>query len=365
MLYKLLCNINRSKFIPSVITLSNLQGYNSAITDLNIPIYSIGLSKNPLSFLKIIKLFHLLYKISPSIVHTWMYHSDLLGGLIAHIIGVPKIIWCVRHSNFSKNTVKISTYLIMRLCSLISNKIPHKIIYCSKKSAYIHQNFGYNKPNTVIISNGFDLNDFRPSTENRLNLRNELGTSPNSFLVGQVGRFHPQKNHLGFLKAACQLSSNFSQIHFLLVGEGVSSENQLLSDYIKENNLCSVVHLMGLRHDVSYVMSALDILVSPSTHGEAFPNVLGEAMSCGVPCVVTDVGDSAEIVGNTGFVVKCSDTSDLVTKISKLINLSKSQRSQLSINARIRVQLEYNILNIVKLYESVYLSYSNSNIYLL
>ena len=110
-------------------------------------------------------------------------------------------------------------------------------------------------------------------------------------------------------------------------------------------------------------MSALDILVSPSTHGEAFPNVIGEAMSCGVPCVVTDVGDSAQIVGNTGFVVKSSDTTDLVTKIMKLINLNKSERSQLSINARNRVQSEYNISNIVKLYESVYLANSNINLY--
>lgn len=363
MLYKLLCNINRSKFIPSVITLTNLQGYNSAITELNIKTYNIGLSKNPLSFYKIVYLIKILHKISPFIVHTWMYHSDLLGGLIAHIIGVPKVIWCVRHSDFSRNTVKISTYLVMRLCSFISNKIPHKIIYCSKNSADIHQKFGYNKTKTIIIPNGFDLSSFCPSTESRLSLRNELRISSNTFLIGQVGRFHPQKNHLGFLKAASLISNNFPQIHFLLVGKNVSSENKLLIDFIEKNNLFPVVHLMGLRHDISNVMSALDILVSPSTHGEAFPNVIGEAMSCGVPCVVTDVGDSAEIVGNTGFVVKSSDTSDLVSEIIKLINLSKSERSQLSVKARMRVQSKYNISNIVKLYESVYLSQSNNNIY--
>ena len=198
MLYKLLCNINRSKFIPSVISLTNLQGYNSAIAELNIKTYNIGLSKNPFSFYRIVNLFKILHKISPSIVHTWMYHSDLLGGLIAHIIGVPKVFWCVRHSDFSKNTVKISTYLIMRLCSFISNIIPHKIIYCSKISADIHQKFGYNKSKTIIIPNGFDLSSFCPSSENRLCLRNELGISPDTLLVGQVGRFHPQKKSSRF-----------------------------------------------------------------------------------------------------------------------------------------------------------------------
>ena len=365
MLYKLLCNIDQSKFIPSVITLTNLQGYNSAIAKLNIPIFNIGLSKNPLSFYKIINLFKILQKISPSIVHTWMYHSDLLGGLIAHILGVPKVIWCVRHSDFSKKTVKISTYLIMRLCALISNKVPHEIIYCSKNASYIHQNFGYNKTKTTIIPNGFDLKKFCPSTENRFKLRNELCISPNTILIGQVGRFHPQKNHLGFLKAACQISSKFSNVNFLLVGKDVSSNNKLLTTYIEENNLCSVVHLLGLRHDVSYIMSALDILVSPSTHGEAFPNVIGEAMSCGVPCIVTDVGDSAEIIGTTGLVVKISNTFDLITKISQFINLSKSQKAKLSINARMRVCSKYNISNVVKMYESVYLKDSHKNIYFL
>lgn len=354
MLYKVLSNLNRNRFKPVVITLRNSRGYNTLIKNLNIPIINIGLTNNIFSFFKIFKLFFVLHRISPSVVHTWMYHADLLGGIVAYILKVPRIIWCVRHSDFSTSTVKYSTFLIMKTCSLISNFIPDKIVYCSKRAATIHEGFGYCKYKKKIIPNGFDLTSFCPSPFDRLKIRNELKIDHASIIIGQVGRYHPQKNHLGFLKSIHLLNNEFPHIHFLLVGSDITPANTQINNFLCENNLTSVVHLLGLRHDIPSVMAALDILVSPSTNGEAFPNVIGEAMSCGVPCVVTNVGDSVEIIGNTGFVADAFDSSDIAEKIIKLIKLQPTERLKLSNDARQRVILHYNISNVINLYESLY-----------
>lgn len=354
MLYKVLSNLNRNRFKPVVITLTNLRGYNTSIKNLNIPIINIGLTNNISSFFKIFKLFVVLHRISPSVVHTWMYHADLLGGIVAYILKVPKIIWCVRHSDFSKSTVKYSTYLIMKFCTYLSKHIPNEIIYCSSRAADIHESFGYSTNKRKIIPNGFDLTNFRQSSSKRLKIRNELKINVNSILIGQVGRFHPQKNHLGFLKSICSINNKFPGTHFLLVGKGITHNNALISNFIFKNNLSSVVHLLGLRHDIPAIMASLDILVSASTNGEAFPNVIGEAMSCGVPCVVTNVGDSVEIIGNSGVVANAFDSSDIAEKIIKLINLHPSERLKLSKDARQRVKLHYDIRNVIKLYESLY-----------
>ena len=355
MLFKVLSNINRKSFDPIVITLSSLHGYNSSIKKLNIPIINIGISKNFLSCFKLFKLFFILHRLSPAIIHTWMYHADLLGGLIAYVLKVPKIIWCVRHSDFSKSTVKNTTYLIMRFCALLSKYIPNEIVYCSSKAAVIHECFGYSTNKTKIIPNGFDLTNFCQSPSKGLKIRNELKISSDSILVGHVGRFHPQKNHLGFLKAICSVTNNFPDTHFLLVGKDITPSNKLLNNYILKNNLNSVVHLLGLRHDIPAIMASLDILVSSSTNGEAFPNVIGEAMSCGVPCVVTNVGDSVEIIGNSGVVADAFDSQDIAENIIKLINLPASKRLQLSNIARQRIKLHYDIRTVIKLYESLYI----------
>ena len=354
MLFKVLSNINRNRFEPIVITLTNLHGYNRSIKKLNISIINIGLTKNIFSFFKLFKLFFILRSLSPSIVHTWMYHADLLGGLIAYVLNVPKIIWCVRHSDFSIGTVKYSTYLIMKFCTLLSKFVPDQIIYCSNKAADIHECFGYSKNKRKIIPNGFDLTNFCQSSTKSLKIRNELKINKNTTLIGHVGRFHPQKNHLGFLKSICIINNEFPNIHFVLVGKDITPNNILISNFVLQNNLSSVVHLLGLRHDIPAIMASLDILVSPSTNGEAFPNVIGEAMCCGVPCVVTNVGDSVEIIGNSGVVADAFDSSDIAAKIIKLINLHPFERLKLSNDARQRVKLHYDIHKVIKLYESIY-----------
>jgi glycosyltransferase involved in cell wall biosynthesis len=184
-------------------------------------------------------------------------------------------------------------------------------------------------------------------------VRCELKIPPQVPLVGWIGRLHPQKNVDGLFDAAAQLHRRMPQVHFLLAGEGLDVSNPSMSHATQASGVGEFTHLLGIRDDVPRLMAALDVLVSTSV-GEAFPNVLGEAMSCGVPCAVTDVGDSAYIVGDTGRVVASNDMTGLASRLEELLTLPPAERSALRERARERVAQYFDIRNVVKQYESFY-----------
>jgi glycosyltransferase involved in cell wall biosynthesis len=158
-----------------------------------------------------------------------------------------------------------------------------------------------------------------------------------------VARFDPQKNFAGFLAAAAAVRRRRRDVHFVLAGAGVNSKNETLVHLVERNQLGAAISLLGPRSDVPRLMAALDVCVLSSIYGEAFPNVLGEAMASGVPCVTTDVGDSAEIVGETGVVVAPGDDDALATGILRILSLSAEQWSVLGESARTRVKSVFSI----------------------
>ena len=185
-------------------------------------------------------------------------------------------------------------------------------------------------------------------------IRSELGLSKDTPLIGLIARFDPQKNHAGFFEAATQVHLSCPDAHFLLAGGGVEDNNPALRRAIKQAGVGTNTHLLGKREDISRLMAALDVLVSSSSFGEAFPNVLGEAMACCVPCVVTEVGDSMEIVGETGRVVAVGDMDGLAHNIVEILQLSYEERRAMGAKARERVRARYNIESVVRQYERFY-----------
>ncbi|MEA3397558.1 MAG: glycosyltransferase [Chloroflexota bacterium] len=205
----------------------------------------------------------------------------------------------------------------------------------------------------VVIPNGFDLNLFKPDLEGGPLIRQELRISEDTILIGMVGRFDPQKDHLNFIKAAALLQKRIKDVHFLLCGDDITWKNRKLSKWINEAGLPEHFHLLGRRNDVPRIMTALDI-ASSSSYGEGFPNVVGEAMTCGTPCVVTDVGDSALIVGDTGIVVPPKDSNDLALAWKELIEIGKDKRQKLGDDARLRIRDNFSLTSVVKRYEGLY-----------
>jgi glycosyltransferase involved in cell wall biosynthesis len=168
-----------------------------------------------------------------------------------------------------------------------------------------------------------------------------------------IGRFDRLKNHVGFFEAVGLLHKRMPQVHLVLAGQGVDTENSVLMQVAAEARVSANTHFLGLRNDMPSLMVALDVLALPS-FGEAFPNVLGEAMACGVPCVVTDVGDSASIVGDVGRVVASGDMAGLAREIEALLVLPAAVKTGLSERARARVEQHFEIGAVVRQYEDFY-----------
>jgi glycosyltransferase involved in cell wall biosynthesis len=206
----------------------------------------------------------------------------------------------------------------------------------------------------VVIPNGFDLARFQPDALARVAVRAELGVADDVPLVGLIGRFDPQKNHAGFFEATGYLHRRLPMVHFVLAGKGIDEGNRALMRMVEAAGVCHVTHLLGLRSDIPRLMAALDVLASSSSYGEAFPNVLGEAMASGVPCVVTDVGDSAYIVGDTGQVVLPGDMAGLAAAMEDVLTLPPAEKAALGERARARVAEHFEIGRVVRQYETFY-----------
>lgn len=289
MLLKVLERLDRQRFAPHVISLTTLGELAPHIAALGIPVDSVGMKPglpSPSGFFRLVRL---LKRLNPDVVHTWMYHADLLGGLAARLAGVSSIGWCIRNSNLDKDKTKLSTRAVVSLCASISKWVPSRILSCSEKARQVHVACGYAAEKMVVVPNGFDLSQFKPDLDARFRVRAELGLTDQTPLVGLIGRFDPQKNHAGFFEAAGVLHRRMPQVHFVLAGQGVDLSNAALMQTITQAGVLANTHLLGLRNDIPALMATLDVLAS-SSYGEAFPNVLGEAMACGVPCAVTDVG---------------------------------------------------------------------------
>ena len=212
---------------------------------------------------------------------------------------------------------------------------------------------GYRSDKSCIIPNGFDTKLFSPSEKNRSCVRSELNISEEAILIGLIGRFDPLKDHSGFLKAGAMLLSGKRGIFFLLAGREVDWQNQQLKQLIEKLGMSKKVFLLGERRDVHRITAALDIAACSSV-AEGFPNVIGEAMSCGIPCVVTDVGDSAWLVGDSGMVVPPRNHVALCEAWLKMIEMGSAERRILGERARKRIEDRFSIQKVAKKYEQLY-----------
>lgn len=354
MLYKLLSGINRERFDPTVISLIDRGKLRDSIEALGIPVHTASMKPGRPTPASILRLVRMTRRLKPDLIQGWMYHSCLAGQL-ANMFGARKtpVLWGIHCSDMCSTTEKKMTLAMVRLCAPLS-RLPARIVFVSQSSLSQHKNFGYHVEKSSVLPNGIDTQLFAPSAAARLSVRSELGLPENAFLIGLVGRYHPMKDHNSFLQAAALLLQDYPDAHFLLIGRGVNSENETLYRAIRELGLLKHIHLLGERTDTPRLSAALDIFTLSSSYGESFPNVIGEAMACGVPCVVTDVGDAAWIVGETGRVVPRKDPEALAQGWRDLIALGAEGRKTLGRAARLRVIEHFPLESVVAQYEALY-----------
>ena len=358
MLLKLLSRMNIDRFKNHVICLAEMGTVGQRILEHGIPVYALNMPRGRVTIEGLNRLRKLLSFLHPKILQTWMYHADLVGLLFAKLARVEHICWNIRCSNMDLASYQRTTRMTIKLCALLS-WLPDLIIANSREGLNYHRRVGYRSRRWAVIPNGFDLNKFKPDHQAKLRLVQELGlgSEESPLLIGYVARFDPMKDHPTFLDAACLLLQERRDVHFIMVGRDIDWRNRAVTARIPKS-LSSNFHLLGERNDIVEITAGLDIACCVSS-GEGFSNVIGEAMACGTPCVVTDVGDSAFIVGETGFVVKPRDSEGLAGAWRKLLALGRDGRSELGRAARKRIQDHFDISKIVERYEALYFSLLN------
>jgi glycosyltransferase involved in cell wall biosynthesis len=355
MLHKLISRIDRQRFDISVISLTTAGEIGRKIIDEGFPFLSIDASRRAPDPLALVRLIKALRRSRPDILQTWMYHADLVGGLASLFSRSIPVVWNVRHSDLDPIHMKKRTIRVANWCARLSRRLPERIVCCSRASMETHTAIGYDRSRMVVIPNGFDTSLFVPDNNARTSIRKELGIKRNAPLVGLVARYHPQKDHATFLKAAGILRTQFPGVHFALCGKGLTADNRDIVDMIGEEHLGDSVHLLGQRADIARIQASLDIASSSASSGEGFPNIIGEAMSCGVPCVVTDIGDSREIVGDCGIVIEPGRPEALAAGWKEILTTDREARTVLGERCRKRIEKYYEIGSVTARYEVLYL----------
>lgn len=354
MLLKLLSKMDRKQFDSIVVCLIPAGPVGKQITDLGVPVETLGLKRGHISPKGLFRCVQLIKKYRPDIIQTWLYHADLLGYLASRLTGFTNLIWNIRCTNMDLEKYSKVTTWVVKACAFFSN-YPVAILSNSDIAKGQHiELFGYNSKKFEIILNGFDLSVFKPDKESGMKVRLELGLLKDAICIGLVGRYDPQKDHASFIKAAQIVHQQFPDIDYIMAGKDVNPDNMEIVSLLRETSLENRFKLLDERSDVPDIMNALDFCCSSSAFGEGFPNVVGEAMACGVPCVVTDVGHSAVVVGATGIVVPPRQHEALAKAIMEFVLLPQKERIELGQKARQRIELNYSLEKIVGQYEALY-----------
>lgn len=358
MLYKLVRHGQPYWKKSLVVSLTSGGELAQRIRDTGVEVVELGLHSGSLNPFKLWRLIQLLRSSKPDVVQTWMYHADFIGGIAALLAGRVPVVWGIRHSTFDPSKSNPRTIRIAKLCARLSRFLPWRILCCSDASREAHLAMGYSSEKMIVVPNGFDVELFKPITSAGRRLRAELDLPEKCMLIGYVARFDPQKDHESFVKAAAILHRNHPDVHFLLMGSGMERGNEILCGWIEREEMSDRIHLLGNRTDLREIVPGLDISTMAAAYGEGFPNVVGEAMACGVPCVVTDVGDSAAIIGPTGVVVPPKNPEALVQGWQQLIDLGEEARKDLGFQARKRVMANYSIESVSRRYAELYATHA-------
>ncbi len=349
-LLNLLKTVERERYAPTVFSLRPIGSLGDEIKALGIETASANLigRMNLMGGIKSIKRW--LSVTRPDLIQGWMYHGNLSGS-----IGSRRhpVIWSIHSFPNAAALCATTTKLAVTLSRKISHSHSRAIIYCSRHALDLHTRLGFQSEIVEFIPNGIDTKRFTNSPSLKSDARRQFGIHPQNLAVGMAARYHPVKGHADFVRAAAQIAQSRANVQFLLCGRGVTPENDPLKAAIQKTGMAERFRLVGEQADMCAFYAALDILASSSV-SEAFPLSLCEASCMGVPCVATDAGDSAEIIGNPDLIVPCSDPTRLAEKIVWLLDLDSESRSQLGQNARTRVEEQFSVLRMAAGYADVW-----------
>jgi len=352
-LVNLVTAMNRDEFKNEVVSLLKPGPMAQPLVQAGIPVTGMGLRRRRPNPSVLLWLIRYLRANRPTILQTWLYHADFFGTAAAVFARPDHLLWNVRCTEIGKQpSMPKSTRLLERLLAMLSRR-PDAIIVNSHAGQRDHDNLGYRPKRWINIPNGVDLERFRPRRDEREALRDRLRLPAIAAVIGLVARYHPMKDVETFLRAAAIFQLEHTNVRFVLCGDGLGPENRRVAELIQALDLDRHVIMLGPRPDIELIYPTFDALTLCSTYGEGFPNVLCEAMACDVPCVATDIGDSAEIIGDCGLIVAPRDPEALVGAWRAVVQKGSALGTE---GARARVAARYSLQRMCSHYESLYRS---------
>ncbi len=361
MLLKLCRNLSPNQLEFSILNLRGPTPFSKRFDELGVPVFHLGMRRalpTPSALFQIAK--HI-DRVKPDIVQGWMYHGNLAASsgykLAKH---KPALLWNIRKAVSDPSEYRPLTRLTLKIGARLS-RYTEGVIYCGDYVAEQHLKLGYSAEKQITIPNGFDTEVFRPCSEAYSGLRTTLGLPPDACLVGMTARYHPHKDHPNFLRMAAIVRERFPQVKFALAGRGLDEDNGEIVSLAKSLGIKDSLFLLGERKDVQRLIPAFDIYCLSSS-AEGFPNSLGEAMSCGVPCVTTDAGASAEAVGPSGKVVPKGNSEALANAVCEVLELAPEKRRELGDAARKRVLARFSLPVISQQYSDFYLAFGGKSL---
>ncbi len=348
MLYKLIANMDRRQFENIVISMTGEGVFADRLRVMGVTVHCLYMGKNLQSVTATFKYKKLVKQYSPDVVQSWMFHANVFATLMKPFVKPHKLVHNVRQSLIDIKNNKKSTQFMIRLNGKLS-KYADVVINNSKLSQQQHHAVGFDKSKDYYIGNGFDADVFYPDPSRERDFRQKYQLDDKTKIVGMFARYHPVKNHKGFLIVASRLVKESAQTWcFVLAGKNCDENNPELLALIDKYGLSSHITLLGQINSADY-LPCLDIYLSTSLE-EGFPNVVGEAMFCGVTPVVTNVGDCREIIGEFGYVSESGDYNALYKSC-----LAAIENKKLDIDAMVLyVQEKYSIKSIAQQYEALY-----------
>ncbi|HPQ95837.1 MAG: glycosyltransferase [Thiothrix sp.] len=355
MLFKLVTAMDRKAFESMVIVLDDQPGLADRIRSHGITVRFLNMRSHPSSLWRLLLLLRLLADFRPDVIQGWMYHGNLMAYMASRLwFRRVLLVWNIRQTLYDIEREPCLTRWTIRCSARVSAGV-RVMLYNACLSVRQHQAIGFSCHDTRIIPNGFDTRIFRPDPSARERVRLELGIAADAVVIGMLARYHPMKNHALFLQAAARLLQSHPETHFILAGHNVAPTNPVLATLLHDcPQLVGRVHLLDERTDVAAVMNAMDIFTLTSAWGEGFPNVLGEAMACGVPCMSTDVGDAARLLDDTGLVLPDHDPDTLARSWACWIAEGPAWLQEQGRQARTRVLDHYTIEAVTEQYQELY-----------
>ncbi|HET6238862.1 MAG TPA: glycosyltransferase [Acetobacteraceae bacterium] len=338
---------DRRRFRSVVVSMTGTGRMGPLFEAAGVPVRSLDLRRGVPDPRGILRFLRILREYRPDILQTWLYHADLLGLIARQLSPTKRLLWNLRCTEME------GTAGLTRLLAWGSG-VPEAVIVNSYAGQRYHETLGYQSRRWVMIPNGFDTECFRPDTGARRRGRAELGISDDAVALLLPARYDAMKDHANFLAAAAKLAGRHPEAQFALAGAGAEPGNRELSEAIAAHGLADRIRLLGERRDIEALYPTFDIVTLSSAFGEGFPNVLGEAMACGVPCVATDIGDAAAIIGDCGIVVPARDPEALAAGWQRLMGLGAHGRAALGARARARIVEHYDLALVVARFEVLY-----------